>query len=254
MDDIFKALNDETRRALLDALRDRDGQSLGDLESRLAMTRFGVMKHLRVLEDANLITTVKKGRFKYHYLNALPLQEVIDRWIEPLLAKPGARAVLTLKSQLEGKTAMPLDTAKPDLVLHTYIDCAHDALWDALTRGDLMRNYHFASQAVDGNHESPGDVITLSAADGSAMLVMKLLSIDPKSRIEMTFQLPRRDAAASRCIYLVDPSATGMKLTIEHYDLGPGSEHVNDGWTRFMAGLKTWMETGKTRRFGPEMA
>ena len=81
MDAIFKALNDPARRALLDSLREQDGQSLSDLEEVLAMTRFGVMKHLKVLEDANLIVTRKVGRFKYHYLNAVPLQEVIDRWI-----------------------------------------------------------------------------------------------------------------------------------------------------------------------------
>ena len=252
MEDIFKALNDPTRRALLDALRENDGQSLSDLEARLDMTRFGVMKHLKLLEDANLITTTKKGRFKYHYLNALPLQEVIDRWIEPLLARPNARAVLNLKSKLEGRTAMPLDITKPDLVLHTYIDCAHDALWDALTQGDLIREYHFASDQVTGNHTSPGDDVTLTAPDGSEMLGLNLISIDPKSRMEMTFRPGWSGATPSRCVYLIEPSIAGMKLTIEHYDLGPGSDHVNDGWTRFMAGLKTWMETGKTRRFGPE--
>ncbi|MBT8458031.1 MAG: metalloregulator ArsR/SmtB family transcription factor, partial [Alphaproteobacteria bacterium] len=88
MDAIFKALNDPARRDLLDSLRQKNGQSLSELEAQLDMTRFGVMKHLKVLEDASLIVTRKKGRFKYHYLNALPLQEVIDRWIDPFLAKP----------------------------------------------------------------------------------------------------------------------------------------------------------------------
>jgi DNA-binding transcriptional ArsR family regulator len=67
----------------LDSLRIKDGQSLSDLEEQIEMTRFGVMKHLKVLEDASLVATRKVGRFKYHYLNALPLQEVIDRWIGP---------------------------------------------------------------------------------------------------------------------------------------------------------------------------
>jgi len=119
MDNIFKALNDPTRRDLLDALRRRDGQTLTDLEAHLDMTRFGVMKHLKLLEDANLIITKKQGRFKYHYLNAVPLQEVIDRWIEPLLAKPLARGMLNLKTNLEGETEM-LDTSeKPDFIHQT---------------------------------------------------------------------------------------------------------------------------------------
>ena len=72
MDQTFKALNDPARRALLDSLRAQDGQSLSALEQVLDQSRFGVMKHLRVLEDAGLIVTRKQGRFKYHYLNALP--------------------------------------------------------------------------------------------------------------------------------------------------------------------------------------
>ena len=93
MDAIFKALSDPTRRALLDRLRDKGGQTLTELEAGLAMTRFGVMKHLKVLEDARLVVTRKSGRFKYHYLNALPIQEVADRWMAPY-AKPLARFAL----------------------------------------------------------------------------------------------------------------------------------------------------------------
>ncbi|MEP0942588.1 MAG: helix-turn-helix domain-containing protein [Rhizobiaceae bacterium] len=108
MDAIFKALADDTRRMILDVLRDQDGQTLGELEQRLAgkgveMTRFGVMKHLKVLEAASLVISRKQGRFKYHHLNVVPLQEVIDRWIEPLTQKPLARATLDLKAKLEGK-------------------------------------------------------------------------------------------------------------------------------------------------------
>lgn len=102
MDTIFKALADSTRRELLDALRRKDGQTLTELEAASDLSRFGIMKHLKLLEEAGLVVTVKKGRFKYHYLNAVPLQEVIDRWIEPLVAKPAARAVLDLKAKLEG--------------------------------------------------------------------------------------------------------------------------------------------------------
>lgn len=102
MDSIFKALSDPVRRQLLDSLRKAPGQSLQDLADQIEMSRFGVMKHLGVLEEARLIVTHKKGRFKYHYLNALPLQETIDRWIEPLLEQPAARAVLDTNQTLKG--------------------------------------------------------------------------------------------------------------------------------------------------------
>ena len=168
MDAIFKALNDPARRTLLDCLRQKDGQTLTDLESALDMTRFGVMKHLKVLEDASLITTKKVGRFKYHYLNAVPLQEVIDRWIEPLLAKPVARGILDLKSHLEKD--MPYDTAqKPDFVHQTMIKCTQDALWDALTRADQVAAYHFMCSTVEGD-AIEGQPMLMIRKDGSTML------------------------------------------------------------------------------------
>ncbi|WP_102107671.1 ArsR/SmtB family transcription factor [Oceaniglobus roseus] len=252
MDAIFKALNDPTRRALLDALRERDGQTLTDLEARLEMSRFGVMKHLNLLEDAGLITTTKKGRFKYHYLNALPLQEVIDRWIEPLLAKPAARAVLTLKAQLEGNLPMPLDAEKPSYVMSTYIDCTHDALWDALTKGDLISKYHFVCETVQGDFAEGQDVNYL-LPNGAPMLVMRTLRIDPKSLIEAEFH-PRwgGDETPSRFVYLVEPTKSGMKLTVEHYGLTPAQGGIADGWTRLLAGLKTFLETGAAHRFAME--
>ena len=150
MDAIFKALNDPARRDLLDSMRQKDGQSLSELETVLEMTRFGVMKHLKVLEDAHLITTKKKGRFKYHYLNALPLQEVIDSWIEPLLAKPAARAVIDLKKQLEGTAQME---TKPDFVMATYIRCSQDALWDALSDPANIVHWHFMATRAEGSME-----------------------------------------------------------------------------------------------------
>jgi DNA-binding transcriptional ArsR family regulator len=98
MELIFKALADPTRQNLLDALRQKDGQTLTDLEFSLDMTRFGVMKHLKLLEDANLIVTRKSGRFKYHYLNAVLQQDVMDRWVAPFL-QPQAQSLKRPKIQ-----------------------------------------------------------------------------------------------------------------------------------------------------------
>lgn len=246
MDDaVFKALADPTRRALLDSLRQRDGQTLSDLEERLEMTRFGVMKHLKVLEAAHLVTSKKVGRFRYHYLNAAPLQEVADRWIEPLAAAPTARGLIRLKTQLKAPAM-----AKPDLRSETFINCTHDALWDALTRGELVSHYHFACEEVTGDLDSAGDEMTFRFPDGGAMLTNRVISVEPKSRIEMTFQ-PNwsEDRAESRCVYLVEPAAEGMKLTIEHYDLPPAHDGISDGWARFASGLKTYLETGRPVRF-----
>lgn len=252
MDAIFKALNDPARRALLDSLRAKDGQSLSDLAAQLDMTRFGVMKHLGVLEDASLVVTRKVGRFKYHYLNAVPLQEVLDRWIEPLLAKPAARAVTSLKADLEGARAMPAQ--KPDFVMSTFINCTQDALWDALTRGDLIQRYHFASERVTGDLGADAEV-DYYFDSGDLMLKNRVRAVDPKSRIEMDFQpFWGEDRTVSRCVYLVEQTASGMKLTVEHYDIPEAHSGVREGWARFLSGLKTWLETGKAHRFAPEGA
>ena len=100
MDEVFKALADPTRRGLLDTLHEQDGQSLRSLEKGLPMTRFGVMKHLRVLEEAGLVTTRRRGREKLHFLNPVPIRLIHDRWVSKY-AEPWASALTALKTQLE---------------------------------------------------------------------------------------------------------------------------------------------------------
>jgi DNA-binding transcriptional ArsR family regulator len=100
MDEVFKALADSTRRSLLDELFERDGQTLSELEGRLPMTRFGVMKHLRVLEQAGLVKTRKRGREKLHFLNPVPIRLVHDRWVSKY-AEPWTAALSGLKQELE---------------------------------------------------------------------------------------------------------------------------------------------------------
>ena len=245
MDAVFKALADEARRTLLDALRQKDGQTLQELTELLDMTRFGVMKHLGVLEDAGLVTTHRKGRFKYHYLNAVPLQQTIDRWIEPMRAKPAARAVLNLKSTLERNETM----SKPDFVMHTFIRCTQDALWFALTDPESMAAYHFMCDVVEGRAEE-GQTIRFIQPDGAPMLSQAITRMDPKSRIETSFE-PHffgPGAPASRMVYLIEPEGPQCKLTIEHYDIAAGQEGVAEGWARLAASLKSYLETGQAMK------
>jgi DNA-binding transcriptional ArsR family regulator len=101
MDAVFKALADPTRRSLLDGLFERDGQTLSALEQQLPMSRFGVMKHLRVLEDAGLVTSRKRGREKLHFLNPVPIRLIHDRWVSKY-AEPWVETLSELKTRLEG--------------------------------------------------------------------------------------------------------------------------------------------------------
>src|SRR3954465_10294128 len=136
MEPVFKALADPNRRLLLDRLHERDGQTLLELQGYLPMTRFGVMKHLRLLEDAGLISTRKVGREKFHFLNPVPIQQVYDRWVSKY-ARPWAKAVVGLKYALEEEsmieTQAPVETTSH--VLQVFIRTTPERLWQALTDG-----------------------------------------------------------------------------------------------------------------------
>ena len=243
MDSIFKALADPSRRALLDALRARDGQTQGELEGHLAMTRFGVAKHLRVLEGAGLVTRIKRGREVHHYLNAAAIAEALGRWIEPYKVAPAVGAMLGLKARLEAQMS-----DKPDFVLTTYIRCTQDALWDALTNAEACANYDFLGQTA----ERRGDTLIYRTPDGTVTLHAREIEVTPKTRLVTTFE-PKwePDAKASRIAYEIAPEGDHCKLTVTHSELQHDyREGTADGWYRSMAGLKTWLETGAPATFG----
>jgi DNA-binding transcriptional ArsR family regulator len=135
MDEVFKALADPTRRGLLDELYREDGQTLSALEARLPMTRFGVMKHLKVLEEAGLVKTKRRGREKLHFLNPVPIRLVHDRWVSKY-AEPWAVTLTGLKKTIEEKTM--------EKVFEIYIKTTPEQLWQAITPGSLM----YAEQSI----------------------------------------------------------------------------------------------------------
>ncbi|HYY21926.1 MAG TPA: metalloregulator ArsR/SmtB family transcription factor [Thermoleophilaceae bacterium] len=134
MDEVFRALADPTRRSLLDELFRRDGQTLSALERRLPMTRFGVMKHLRVLEEAGLVTTKRRGREKLHFLNPVPIRLIHDRWVSKY-AEPWAATLSGLKERLEGNTM--------EKVFEIYIKTTPERLWEAITDPEMRSKYTF---------------------------------------------------------------------------------------------------------------
>ncbi|MEH6645081.1 SRPBCC domain-containing protein [Sulfitobacter sp.] len=189
--------------------------------------------------------TRKVGRFKYHYLNAVLLQQVMDRWIEPLLVKPAARAVLNLKLQLEGTTPMQDKITKPDFMMQTFIHCTQVALWDALSDPDQMAAYHFMCDRVDGTAQEGGQMAWIRA-DDSTMLTQTATKVTPKTRIKATFEplFFGPDAPASRMAFEIGAQGPFCKLTILHYDIPEGQDGVAERWARLAASLKSWLETG----------
>src|SRR6266850_2560124 len=136
MDDVFRALADPTRRSLLDTLFKEDGQTLSALEERLPMTRFGVMKHLKLLEEAGLVVTRRRGREKLHFLNAVPIRLIHDRWVSKY-TEPWAATLSELKHRLEDKTM--------EKVFEIYIKTTPEQLWKAITNPDMRRKYNFGA-------------------------------------------------------------------------------------------------------------
>ncbi len=132
VDEVFRALADPTRRSLLDELFRADGQTLGALVQRFSMTRFGVMKHLKQLEDAGLVVTRRRGREKLHYLNPVPIRLVHDRWVSKY-AEPWAAALSGLKQELE----------KPvEKIFEIYIRTTPERLWQAITDPVIRSKYN----------------------------------------------------------------------------------------------------------------
>src|SRR5712691_593664 len=169
MDDVFKALADPTRRGLLDELFKQDGQTLSALEARVDMTRFGVMKHLAVLEAAGLVKTRRQGREKLHFLNTVPIRLVHDRWVSKY-AEPWAAVLSGLKSTLEN----PMEK-----VFEIYIKTTPERLWEAITDSDIRSKYQFGAKVI--SDWTPGSRFELKAGD-VALGEGENLEIDPPRR------------------------------------------------------------------------
>src|ERR671917_587807 len=135
VDTVFRALADPTRRSLLDELFAADGQTLSALEERLPMTRFGVMKHLKVLEEAGLVVAKRRGREKLHFLNAVPIRLIHDRWVSKY-AEPWAAALSGLKRSIEEEHVK---------VFEVYIRATPERIWQGITDGEMTRQYYFGS-------------------------------------------------------------------------------------------------------------
>ncbi len=240
MNAVFKALADPTRRSLLDELFKQDGQTLSALEQRLPMTRFGVMKHLKVLEQAGLVATKRRGREKLHFLNAVPIRLVHDRWVSKY-AEPWAAALSELKTRIEEETM--------EKVFEIYIKTTPERLWQAITDGEMRRQYTFGA-AVASDWE-PGSHWELSAPHGFQIAAGENLEIDAPRRLVQSFTAlwseDVQDEGTSRVTWEIEPVADSCRLTVTHDQLPEGAnDELFGGWPMILSGLKTLLETGET--------
>jgi uncharacterized protein YndB with AHSA1/START domain/DNA-binding transcriptional ArsR family regulator len=240
---IFKALADASRRTLLDALFVKDGQSLNDLCDHLQMTRFGVMKHLQVLEEAGVITTQKVGREKYHYLNPVPIQMVYERWVGKYM-QPWASTLTSLKQLMEGQAMSHTH------ILQIFIQTTPQRLWQALTESDLSRQYYFGSEVQSS--WQPGSPYHYPNPAGGNFVEGEIIESDPPHKLVMSFRPvflhPEGEAPASQVTWEIQPMGAACKLTLTHagmdFSSAEGQELMN-GWAQITSGLKTLLETGR---------
>ncbi len=259
-DEVFRALADPSRRLLLDSLNDCDGQTLRELCSGLDMARQSVSKHLAVLEAANLVTTVRRGREKHHYLNAAPVNDIAERWITRY-DQDRVNALADLKRALEETAVEP---QKPSFVYTTYIRTTPEKLWQALTEPTFTERYWSITFETDWQPGSPMVWKTrgLAIADPDQVV----LESEPYRRLSYMWQthspewveaLNLTEAAGdrlaseprSKVTFEIEPLGDQVKLTVIHDDLVPGGltgSLVSNGWPRVLANLKTLLETGET--------
>jgi uncharacterized protein YndB with AHSA1/START domain len=239
-DDVFKALADPTRRSLLDELFRRDGQTLSALEQRLPMTRFGVMKHLRVLEEAGLVVTRRQGREKLHFLNPVPIRLVHDRWVSKY-AEPWAAALSDLKNRLEDKTMVK--------VFEIYIKTTPERLWEAITNPEMRRKYNFGVSVV--SDWTPGSRYEAGSPKAPGLLMEgENLEVDPPRRLVQSFNALWSDdvkaEGTSRVTWEIEPVRDSCRLTVTHDQLREGAnDQLYGGWPMILSGLKTLLETGE---------
>jgi DNA-binding transcriptional ArsR family regulator/uncharacterized protein YndB with AHSA1/START domain len=261
MDKAFRALADPSRRRLLDRLNERNGQSLRELSEGLEMTRQAVSKHLAVLEAALLVTAVRRGREKLHYLNPVPVQEIADRWIGRY--ERGRVAALThLKQTLEESPV-----SKPEFVYVIYIQTTPEKLYRALTDWEFVKVYMDGwGPRSDWRVGSP--VEWKMGPDGAfEELGQRVLEAEPGKRLSYSWhtlrpmhrdlfdsdeEFARARQERSRVTFVIEPAeepGAGVRLTIVHdgFD-SPGSkmlESVSGGWIMILSALKTLLEGGK---------
>jgi len=241
MDTVFKALADPTRRSLLDELFRHDGQTLGALETRLPMTRFGVMKHLKVLEQAGLVTTRKRGREKLHFLNPVPIRLVHDRWVSKY-AEPWAATLNALKNRIEDEVM--------EKVFEIYIKTTPERLWEAITDSALRQRYSFGvGIATDWMPGSRYEAVHPMAP--GAISEGENLEVDPPRRLVQSFTALWSDdvraEGTSRVTWEIEPIGDSCRLSVTHDNLREDANNeIYGGWPMILSGLKTLLETGQS--------
>jgi len=237
---VFRALADGTRRALLDELFARDGQPLVSLTEQHDMTRIAVAKHLKILEDAGLVVSRRRGREKLHYLNAVPIRLVHDRWVSKYTG-PWAAGLAGLKRELEDQM---------EKVFEIYIRTTPERLWEAITDPVIRMKYHFGA-SVESDWAVGSPYRLGHPASDRPLIEGENLVVERPSRLVQTMLAlwgpDAERAGTSRVTWEIEPVGDSCRLRVVHDQLPPDAPaELYGGWPMILSGLKTWLETGQT--------
>ena len=245
IDKVFKALADPGRRLLLDRLHADNGQTLGQLCEHLDMTRQAVTKHLAVLEEANLVVVIWRGREKLHYLNPVPIHEIAERWI----GKFERGRLASLPNSRNDSKEKPMADSR--FVYVTYIRTTPEKLWQALIDPEFTRRYWV--ETWQECEWKPGASWRLMIPDGRVADSGEMLEIEPQRRLVLTWRnefKPELHAEGySRLTYELEQLGESVKLTVIHEIDKPDSKligAVSSGWPHLLASLKSLLETGES--------
>jgi len=266
MDAIFRALADPSRRRLLDRLNERNGQTLRELCAGLDMARQSVTKHLVILEAANLVTTVRRGREKLHHLNPAPINDIAERWIHRY-DRQRVHALADLKRALEDQ-----HMGQTEFVYVTYIRTTPERLWQSLTDPSFTLRYWGIGMDSDWRVGSP---IRLQWGPGQELhdIEQVVLESEPYRRLSYRWHNYQPEHAAifgwseetfaelvkeplSKVTFDIEPMGGTVKLTVIHDGFEPDSEMlkgVSSGWPTILSNLKTLLETDETLPLPAEM-
>lgn len=246
--DIFKALSDPSRRRLLDFLHASDGRTLNDLCEPLDMSRFGVMKHLNILEEAGLITTRKVGREKLHYLNAVPIRHIYERWVSKY-AEPWAFGLTNLQNELERETNMAI---KPRHVNRIAIKANPEQVWQALTDPAKTSKFWF-NCAIRSTWETDSAFELWNGEEKKAEGI--ILEMDPPHKLMMSWRfisVPGTESdTPSRITWEICPHAELVGVTLvtvvhDEFDMAVSTSKIlENGLPIVLSGMKTFLETGE---------
>lgn len=247
VDLVFKALADPTRRLLLDRLRERNAQTLGELCAHLDMARQSATQHLDILTRAGLVTVVRRGRERLHYLNPAPIHEIQERWTAEF-DRPRLQAISAIKRQAEEYAMTGEPTSVPTYVYVTYIRASAEQVWKALTDADLTARYWGHANVSDWQ---PGSAWEHRRTDGSGVadVAGHVKEAEPPTRLVVTFDAPDAEPPGGPSIvtFLLEPHHDIVRLTVTHENLSDQAmfDGISRGWPAVLANLKSLLETGE---------